>query len=81
MGHRNRRLAFSKTLTDSRAGRKELRGDKRVLKLTISSSLADAIERYAATNWEEGRDKFGALNAVSYIGEQMVAIYRRANGH
>ena len=54
----------------------------RTLTLNISSDLADAIEHYANTDWSDVRDpsKLGALNAVSYIGEQIVALYQKANG-
>lgn len=54
---------------------------KRVLTLTISSDLADAIEKYTRTDWSDGRDpsKLGALNAVAYIGEQLVALYLHEN--
>jgi hypothetical protein len=54
----------------------------RVLTLSISSELADAIEHYVETDWGDGRDlsKLGALNAVSYIGERIVALYQSANG-
>jgi len=71
-----------RTLEASRAGRKAYRGDMRTLTLNISSDLADAIEHYANTDWSDGRDpsKLGALNAVSYIGEQIVSLYQKANG-
>jgi len=70
-----------RTLDASRAGRKAYRSDRRVLTITISSDLADAIERYAGTDWNDGRDpsKLGALNAICYIGERLVAIYQSAN--
>jgi hypothetical protein len=73
---------MKKILNASRAGRKAYRGDRRVLTITISSDLADAIEKYAGTAWDDGRDpsKLGALNAVSYIGERLVALYQNANG-
>ncbi len=72
-----------RTLDASRAGRRAYRGDVRILTLTIPSDLADAIERYAGTDWNDGRDpsKLGALNAVSYIGEQVVALYQQTNKH
>jgi len=74
--------ACKRTLDSSRAGRKAYRSDRRVLTITISSDLADAIEKYAGTDWSDGRDpsKLGALNAVSYIGERLVALYQSANG-
>jgi hypothetical protein len=43
-------------LDASRTGRKVYRGDNRVLTLTISSDLADAIEKYVETDWSDGRD-------------------------
>lgn len=54
---------------------------QRKLTITLTPKLADAIERYLDTDWKDGRDpsKFGALNAVAYIGEQIAGIYIRAN--
>jgi hypothetical protein len=72
--------ACKRTLDAIRAGRKAYRGDVRTLMLTISSELADAIEHYVNTDWSEDPSKIGALNAVSYIGEQIVALYQKANG-
>jgi len=55
---------------------------KAVRSITLPNDLADAIEKYLATDYNDGRDpsKLGALNAVSYIGERLVALYRIANG-
>jgi hypothetical protein len=48
----------------------------------IDAELGAKIAAYLDTDWSDGRDpsKFGALNAVSYIGERIAAIYaaRRA---
>ena len=74
--------ACKHTLDASRAGRKAYSGDMRKLAIILPSDLADAIEHYVDTDWNDGRDpsKLGSLNAVSYIGERLVALYRKANG-
>jgi hypothetical protein len=74
--------ACKRTLDASREGRKSYRSDMRKLVITLPSDLADAIEHYSNTNWNDGRDpsKLGALNAVSYLGERLVALYRKTNG-
>ena len=48
----------------------------------LPADLVDAIERYAATDWKSGRDpsNIGALNAVAYIGERLVAIVAAKKG-
>lgn len=40
------------------------------MKINIPDHLVDAVDKYVNTNWKDGRDpsKFGALNAVAYIG-------------
>ena len=45
--------------------------------IDLPKQLCDAIEKYLDTNWSSGADpsKFGALNAVAYIGERVVALY------
>lgn len=45
------------------------------MKIDIPDYLIDAIDKYASTDWKDGRDpsKIGALNAVAYIGERLVA--------
>lgn len=45
------------------------------MKIDISDYLVDAIDKYVTTSWKDGRDpsKLGALNAVAYIGERLVA--------
>ncbi len=50
--------------------------DRRSIKMTIPANLVNAIDGYLDTDWNDGRDpgKIGALNAVSYIGEQIAAI-------
>jgi len=67
-------------LLTRRAGRRASSDDARVLTITLPSELADAIDDYLVTDWAS-RDpsKLGALNAVSYIGERLVGIYRKAN--
>lgn len=42
----------------------------------LSADLVNAIERYARTNWKDGRDPsgIGALNAVAFIGERVAEI-------
>ncbi len=44
------------------------------MKIDIPDYLIDAIDKYASTDWKDGRDpsKLGALNAVAYIGERLV---------
>lgn len=50
------------------------------MKINIPDYLIDAIDKYVGTNWKDGRDpsKLGALNAVSYIGEHLVAVVSAA---
>jgi hypothetical protein len=50
------------------------------VKIELTPSLIDAIERYNTTPWHDGRDpsKLGALNAVAYIGEQVAGLVRAA---
>jgi hypothetical protein len=45
--------------------------------IDLPKQLSDAIEKYLDTNWSSTVDpsKFGALNAVAYIGECVVALY------
>lgn len=45
------------------------------MKIDIPDDLVDAIDKYVGTDWKDGRDpsKLGALNAVAYIGERLVA--------
>lgn len=45
------------------------------MKIDIPDYLVDAIDKYVNTDWKDGRDpsKLGALNAVAYIGERLVA--------
>lgn len=45
------------------------------MRIDIPDYLVDAIDKYTATDWKDGRDpsKLGALNAVAYIGERLVA--------
>jgi hypothetical protein len=45
------------------------------MRIDIPNYLIDAINKYVGTDWEDGRDpsKIGALNAVAYIGERLVA--------
>ncbi len=45
------------------------------MKIDISDDLVKVINEYVNTDWKDGRDpsKFGALNAVAYIGERLVA--------
>jgi hypothetical protein len=47
------------------------------LRVTLPSHIVDALENYVSTSWGDGRDpsKIGALNAVCWIGEQLVAVY------
>ncbi len=44
------------------------------MRIDIPDYLVDAIDKYVGTDWKDGRDpsKFGALNAVAYIGERLV---------
>lgn len=46
------------------------------MKINIPDHLVEAIDKYVNTNWKDGRDpsKLGALNAVAYIGERLVAV-------
>ncbi len=45
------------------------------MKIEISNELIAAINDYTARDWKSGQDpsKLGALNAVAYIGERLVA--------
>lgn len=45
------------------------------LRITLQPYLVEAIAKYNATDWSDGRDpsKLGALNAVAYIGEHVAA--------
>ena len=51
-------------------------------RITLPPNLISAIESYLDTNWDDGRDpsKLGALNAVSYIGERVAAIWAHQRG-
>lgn len=44
--------------------------------IILPGYLVAAIDAYLDTDWSDGRDpsKFGAFNAVSYIGEQIAFI-------
>lgn len=50
------------------------------MRINIPNDLVDAIDKYVATHWEDGRDpsKLGALNAVAYIGERLLAVVSSA---
>jgi hypothetical protein len=52
---------------------------KTPMTVELPGELVDAIDRYIATDWRDGCDpsRFGALNAVAFIGEQLVAAYVR----
>lgn len=45
--------------------------------IVLPPDLRKAIEEYQATDYSDGRDpsKLGALNAVAYIGERLVAVW------
>lgn len=54
---------------------------KAVLTIVLPNDLAESIEKYLATDWNgQTPIEFGALNAVAYIGERLVDLYRGANG-
>lgn len=42
----------------------------------LDESLVKAVDAYLDTDWKDGRDpsKFGALNAIAYVGERVAAI-------
>jgi hypothetical protein len=44
--------------------------------LELDLGLVGAIEHYLSTEWKTGNGELGALNAVAYIGERVVAIYQ-----
>lgn len=46
--------------------------------VALPSHVVDAIHKYLDTSWGDGRDpsKLGALNAVAFIGEQVVELIR-----
>lgn len=46
------------------------------MRVTLPASLVAAIDDYNQTDWRDGRDpsRFGALNAVAFIGERVAAL-------
>jgi hypothetical protein len=45
------------------------------LEVTIPGHLVESVEKYVATDWAKvDPSKFGALNAVAYIGEQLATL-------
>lgn len=52
------------------------------LDVRLPADVVVAVNKYHATDWSDGRDpsKFGALNAVAYIGERVIALVPPARG-
>jgi hypothetical protein len=44
--------------------------------IELDLELVRAIEHYLSTEWKTGRGQLGALNAVAYIGERVIATYQ-----
>lgn len=46
------------------------------MKIDIPDDLIETVDKYLSTDWKDGRDpsRYGALNAVAYIGERLVAV-------
>lgn len=63
-------------LESSPAGTPAAVSDQPSTSIILPADLVAAIEKYNTTDWKDGRDpsKFGALNAVAYIGERTAAI-------
>jgi hypothetical protein len=51
-------------------------------RVTLPADLIRAIDKYLCTPWSDGRDpsKLGALNAVAFIGERLVAVVATHRG-